>query len=112
MDVDCCRAVIVEELEDAGDALTAFFVAELVGDGFQKHFEVDAVRIFVRIQVSNHGVDRWVLSLEAKRRHGCLEFARVNSAIAVSVEEGESFANLLNFVLGEAWALENTTSDW
>ena len=111
MHVDSRRAVIVEELENAGDTLTALFVAKLVSDSLKELLEVDSICIFVGVQVRNHGVDSWVLALEAQRRHGGFQFARVNSAIAVCVEKGEGFADFLNFVLGQAWALEHSASD-
>ena len=40
MDVDSCWTVIIEEFENACDALSALFIAKFVGDGFEEGLEI------------------------------------------------------------------------
>ena len=65
----------------------------------------------MRVQVRNHGVDCGVLSFEAERVHRSLQFARVYPSVTICVKKSESFANLLDLVLCEAWSFENAASD-
>ena len=111
MDVDRGGSVIIKEFEDAGDTLTALLIAKLISDRLQELLKVDAVRVFVGVQIGNHGVNGWVLGLETQRRHCCFQFARVNPTMSISVEKSKSLTNLLNLVLSEAWSLEDSASD-
>ena len=111
VDVDGAGLVVVEQVEDAVDALLGLLVAQLSSDGVQELVEVNAALVVLSVQVSDHLENSGVLGFEAEGLHGCLQLLRVDETGAVSVEEVEGLSDLLDLVLGKARALESLASD-
>ena len=111
MNIDRVGTVIVEELENPGNTVTGFFVSKLICNSIEELLKVDSTRVLVGVQIRDHRINGWVLSLETETLHGSLKFFGVDDSAAVCIKEREGFTDFLDLIFGESRSLKYLSSN-
>ena len=72
--------------------------------------EVKSEQLTIGVNFVDHVLKFGLSRILTQRPHDGAELLGGDGAIAIFVEEGEGFTDLLDFILSEAWSLEDLSS--